>query len=190
MFIFCPYTRRILIYLFIFLKVKPSFEFDVFPLLWGKLGSHLSHLRQSFDVIIGSELMYYKTDVAMLSDIITEVLRPGGIFLHIHCFRVDGLDHELKTAMQAIGLETLICKPEDILSAEDQDMHPEWMKVTCLMSAPPEVADTLLDQHSFLKHFCPNIVDDDDYADESDSDPEPEIKMSIDELMSKYNVKL
>lgn len=148
-------------------------------------------MSHSFDIAIGSELMYYKTDVSLLADTVADILTPDGIFIHTHHFRVDGLEMELMQTMASIGLQTLECDPVEFLTVEDRTYHPEWLHIKCLVSAPPTLSDLLLLDYPFLKLFRPSSGSDlsVEYC-EIDSDTEPEIKMSMDELMSKYNIKL
>lgn len=171
--------------------MNPEVSFDVFQLLWGALPDSFSYERNSFDIIIGSELMYYKTDVLLLSETVSALLCAGGVFVHTHYFRVDGLAAELATAMENIGLVTIEYTISDLLTKEDQSIHPEWLRADCLFSACPEVVDRLLAEHPSLCRFCPNSPSDaeEEKGDESDGDA-PEIALSMEDLMSKYNVSL
>jgi SAM-dependent methyltransferase len=170
-------------------SISPDCKFDIFQLLWGPVLESFPRSLNSLDVIIGSELMYYKTDVSQLSETVAAILKPDGVFLHIHHFRVEGLDVNLVTTLESIGLRTLECRPGTFLSRGDEDEHPEWLQIKCLVSAHPEVADKLLAEYPFLLTYAPCLQDSDcDGDDDEDSDGEPEIKLSMQELFSKYDV--
>lgn len=155
--------------------------------MWGPLAENNAHLLHSFDAVIGSELMYYKTDVSLLSATVKDVLAPLGVFIHTHHFRVSGLQQDLLESMESVGLVTLECNPVEFLGEEDKRHHPEWLQIKCLISTLPGQADKLLTDCTFLKRFvAPSEFEESG----SDDDDEPQVKISADEIMAKYNVKI
>ena len=133
--------------------------------------------------------MYYKTDVLVLSETVSALLCARGVFVHTHYFRVDGLAADLVAAMENIGLITMEYTITDLLSEEDQSLHPEWLRAKCLLSTCPSVADELLAAHPFLSLFSPDSGS--DVEEDNDGEEEvPEIALSMEDLMSKYNVSL
>ncbi len=86
------------------------------------------------DVVLGCELMYYKTVTADLLSTVHHLLSHQGIFLHAHIFRSIGQDIELVEWMAARDWVTLRVPVSSFVSASQLSVHPTWFSVCCLVS--------------------------------------------------------
>ena len=137
-------------------QLSDSIFFEQF--VWGSQNNAVSALFQRlpvkhFDVVIGSELMYYNTDVyslvgavksLLLDDEIGDSPTPG-LFIHAHVFRKDGQENELIQSLALVMNWTSAEIPiETFISEQDLGHHPHWYNVRCLISAAPSVITGLL----------------------------------------------
>jgi hypothetical protein len=176
-------------------------------LIWGTLEDNCSpedaaRLRGQFDVIIGCELMYYKTILGDLLNTVSSLLRSGGIFIHVHHFRQVGLQQDLIRGLETLGMATLVCKrPRAFLSSEECSVHPEWLQIVCMISGPAHVLlEEILPRHAHMLSVARCHVEGGTYSnsssgnendegegesDENEDDGEPEIRMDP-ALLAKY----
>lgn len=132
----------------------------------------------SFDVVLGSELMYYTTDIPQLFSTVRQLTSDNGVFLHGHVFRRTGQIDEWIEETAQYGYTTVEVLPTSLLTKEELNYHPEWWKVRVLVTARVERMQTLLNdlqnQVSLgLLNFVPFQEDqweDDDDAAESCND--------------------
>lgn len=109
-------------------------------LLWGAKAANDHHgadfIRQKynggkkFDLVVGSELMYYRTDCeALLQTVValtqTETFVDIGLFFHTHVFRREGQSRELIDCMEKVGWMTLEIPIAIVVSAVELAHHPE-----------------------------------------------------------------
>ena len=94
---------------------------------------------QPFDVVLGCELMYFRTDVQALVKTVLNLTDSCGIFIHAHLFRRSGLEQELIAAFQHEGWCTLEAPHGSFISQEELRHHPEWYRVRALVSGPKEL---------------------------------------------------
>lgn len=88
---------------------------------------------QPFDVILGSELLYYRTDVSQLIKCIISLSGSRTIFIHSHVIRMNGQGQLLADGLKDLGLFTYEMPVEDIVGEEIKD-HPEFFSVRCLIT--------------------------------------------------------
>jgi hypothetical protein len=93
----------------------------------------LSSAGKPFDVIIGSELLYYKTDIDLLAKAVSKLSASDGVFIHAHIIRVSGHGEELIGRLAALGWETSEV-PSRLVAGTELDDHPEWRGVRCFIS--------------------------------------------------------
>lgn len=126
---------------------------------WTNSSALLSDMFESynsgnpFDVVIGSELVYYRTDMELLIATVIGLTNFNGIFIHSHLFRdaeqeklmIDTLKlHEWITA--AIPLH-IFTTPEEIR------IHPHWSNVCTLISGPDCMIRELIVNNPFWSEF-------------------------------------
>lgn len=99
-----------------------------------------------FDIVLGSELMYYTTDIAQLFSTFRQLIghQTQGIFLHGHVFRRDGQIDEWISITAAYDYVTMEVLPTSLLTATELRHHPEWYKVRVLVTAHVTVLPGLL----------------------------------------------
>lgn len=100
--------------------------------------------NSSFDVVLGSELMYYTTDIPQLFSTVRQLTSDNGVFLHGHVFRRTGQIDEWIEETAQYGYTTVEVLPPSLLTEEELKYHPEWWKVRVLVTARVERMSTLL----------------------------------------------
>lgn len=114
----------------------------------------LSSSMRKFDVIIGSELLYYRTDSKMLVEAVTRLATSGAIFVHAHVIRVCGQGEALVSYLNASGWVTVEI-PIAVFVKEELDFHAEWHSVRCLVSLNGSTLEELLALlPSEIREFC------------------------------------
>ena len=103
---------------------------------------------RAFDVVIGCELMYYRTDIQSLVDTVLKLTGEGGIFVHGHLFRAPNQEQHLIQCLRVLGWDTVEAPVSEFIDAAELDHHIEWYRVRCLVSAPSVVTSHLLASHS------------------------------------------
>jgi hypothetical protein len=114
----------------------------------------LSSSGRYFDVIIGSELLYYRTDSEMLVEAVTRLATPDAIFVHAHVIRVCGQGEALVSYLNANGWVTIEI-PIVVVAREELNFHAEWHSVRCLVSLKGSSLEGLLALlPSEVREFC------------------------------------
>ena len=103
---------------------------------------------QPFDVILGCELMYYKTDMNQLLHTVLNLTNYNGIFIHSHVFRAHSLEKEMHTIFTQYHWNTLLVPIHTFIPLSELGTHTAWYQVCTLISGPNEVIDRLLQCHS------------------------------------------
>ena len=122
--------------------------------------------NQPYDIVVGCELMYYRTDIELLlANVIhltsnntntstsTNDLRnnPKGLFIHSHVFRGDfHQETQLKTVFRRYNWLTLSIPIYTFVSSEELSQHPEWYAVIVLVSGPELYIHQLITQYKDL----------------------------------------
>lgn len=117
---------------------------------------------ETFDVVIASELMYYKTDIPLLVATVTRLLNEDGLFLHAHLFRRDGQEEEFISALEEIGWSTLEAPVTQFISLEELGYRVDWYRVRCLISGPMARVSQLKEQYPDWSVFLGEQVSDDE----------------------------
>lgn len=136
---------------------------DSMHLEWGDLrAAQLAQLlnHKPFDVVIGCELMYYRTDVCQLVETVLALCSGRGLFLHCHVFRGIGQEQMLIDQLAASKWKTLEVRREEFIAAEELSARGEWYRVRALVSGPCERIDQLQAQHPSWRPFQPIFEDD------------------------------
>jgi predicted nicotinamide N-methyase len=137
-------------------------------LLWGDNlhinAAIMANTTKQFDVVLGCELMYYQTDIALLvSTVLALVSREGnhksGLFIHSHLFRRAGQEDELIEILTRHNWTTLEVPHECFLSKEELSYHPEWYRVRTLVSGSMECIQQLLLDRPSWRVFSPELPD-------------------------------
>lgn len=102
----------------------------------------------AFDVVIGCELMYYRTDIQSLVDTVLKLTGEGGMFVHGHLFRAPNQEQHLIQCLRVLGWDTVEAPVSEFIDATELNHHIEWYRVRCLVSAPSAVVSSLLATHS------------------------------------------
>ena len=141
-------------------------------LSWGHVSPDFRCGLHETDVVLGCELMYYKTDVRSLVETVSDLLASDGIFIHAHHFRKEGLDSELADVLAEFGYETVECAPSMFLTSAEQSDHPEWLKIRCLISGRSDFIANIRLRYNYLKSFVPGTEGDGSESDDVDEPPE------------------
>eukprot|EP00603_Paraphysomonas_imperforata_P001161 CAMPEP_0114431794 /NCGR_PEP_ID=MMETSP0103-20121206/10802_1 /TAXON_ID=37642 ORGANISM="Paraphysomonas imperforata, Strain PA2" /NCGR_SAMPLE_ID=MMETSP0103 /ASSEMBLY_ACC=CAM_ASM_000201 /LENGTH=291 /DNA_ID=CAMNT_0001601407 /DNA_START=119 /DNA_END=994 /DNA_ORIENTATION=- len=101
-----------------------------------------------FDLVMGSELTYYSTDMTLLVATVLRLLSEGregleggsgsgGLFVHAHIFRKQDQELELIELLAAVGWDTAEVAVTSLLSPKEQgEQGSMWCGVRCLVSGP------------------------------------------------------
>ena len=94
-----------------------------------------------FDVAIGSELMYYMSDLQALCTVLGTCLEPSrGCFLSAHVFRKDGqLDEWVALIESRLKWVTYEVSLDSFIEEGELDAHPGWWNARMLVSGPASV---------------------------------------------------
>lgn len=112
-----------------------------------------------YDVVIGCELFYYRTNIEELLFTVIELTRSDGIFVHSHVFRRIGQDLELIKYLQGHNWVTYEIPVEHFIDQEELDEHPEWYHVHCLVSGSIDRMNALLEGKIEAPTFVEKIHD-------------------------------
>jgi predicted nicotinamide N-methyase len=132
----------------------------------------------AFDVVLGCELTYYRTDIAELCNTVVWLTGNNGLFVHAHIFRRPGQDIEMVDFFHSKGWETLRIPIADFIDREELKCHGEWYKVHCLVSGPTHKLTEILKTaiHDRCKPFqgVKDAENDDDEEEEQHEDDQHE----------------
>ena len=89
------------------------------------------------NIVIGCELMYYRTDVKALVSAVMRLVEPeNGLFVHSHLFRRCGQAEELIHHLAQYDWISYEASHRSFISEEELMEHPEWYRVRQLVSGP------------------------------------------------------
>jgi predicted nicotinamide N-methyase len=97
-----------------------------------------------FDVVVGCELFYYRTNIQDLLTTVLHLTDNLGVFIHSHVFRRPGQDTELISFLGEYNWITLEIPIESFIDEEELFNHPEWYNVHCLISGTRERMENIL----------------------------------------------
>lgn len=142
---------------------------------------------RGYDVVLGCELMYYKTDVHTLLQAVWNLCEEGnekkGLFIHCHLFRRLGQEEELISILAQRGWQTLEILAKDFLCQEELSQHPEWYSMRMLVSAPNERIESLRQSYPSWIPFQAVQPEDDEVNEDDHYDDD-------DEALSQHGEKL
>lgn len=121
-----------------------------------------------FDVVLGSELMYFNTDVALLIRTVLSLTNSQGLFIHGHLFRGRHQEQQLIDMLALHQWSTLEIPHKDFISAVELGHHVEWYRVRPLVSGPDATIAELARAHPSWRVFQEEIVY--EYEDSGDTD--------------------
>jgi predicted nicotinamide N-methyase len=102
-----------------------------------------------FDVVLGCELFYYRTNIQDLLTTVLHLTDKLGIFIHSHVFRRPGQDSELIDYLNKYNWITLEIPINSFIDEEELFNHPEWYNVHCLISGTKERMQNILAYMNF-----------------------------------------
>jgi predicted nicotinamide N-methyase len=100
--------------------------------------------KRHFDVVIGCELFYYRTNIDELLCTVLRLTNNNGLFIHSHVFRRSGQDVELIEYLRCWNWITAEIPIQRFVDQDELDEHPEWFNVHCLVSGPTDKILALL----------------------------------------------
>jgi predicted nicotinamide N-methyase len=157
-------------------------------LLWGSIDQiqeikNTKNDSQPFDVVIGCELMYYRTNMKDLVDTVMQLTDCSGLFIHAHLFRKAGQECELIEQFSLHDWCTYEVPHRHFIDADELNHHPEWYKVRSLVSGPRLLMEQLVTaaEYSSWRLFKEDYPsdDEDDERDETSKDCEDGVFPSI-----------
>lgn len=101
-----------------------------------------------FDVVIGCELFYYRTNIDELLCTVLRLTNNTGLFIHSHVFRRSGQDIELIEYLSQKNWITAEIPVQRFVDQNELDEHPEWFNVHCLVSGPTDKILALLTEEN------------------------------------------
>jgi hypothetical protein len=129
---------------------KPLLPVLCKQLYWGGTFSEQNVVEH--DIVIGCELMYYKTNVKdLLSTVLSLV--SHGLFIHAHIFRKEEQDKEMCNFFAQAGWGTLMVPVPSFVPYNEISLRPDWLNVCCLVSGPVERIDKLAKVHQEWQVF-------------------------------------
>ena len=97
-------------------NITDAENIDCCQLLWGLPETDMEvflgneNATRSFDIVLGSDLMYYRTAVSELISTVMSLTRHTGLFIHAHIFRSQGQDTEMIDLLASMVWKT--CKTQ------------------------------------------------------------------------------
>lgn len=126
-------------------------------------GENISH----YDVVLGSELMYFNTSVELMVQAVMALTRKKGLFIHGHLFRGHQQEHELITLLAVHNWTTIEIPHKDFISVEEMKQNGKWYGVRSLISGPRDVIAKLVGDHPSWKVFTEEMEIEEEVQDES-----------------------
>jgi hypothetical protein len=149
------------------------------PLSWGNdieiavaqqlCADNTSSVNLRYDVVLGSELMYYSTSVETLISTVIKLTNHRGLFIHGHIFRKAGQELELIAQLAQHQWVTLEVPCAEYISSHELSQNPSWWTARMLLSGPVEIIAQLQAQHPKWIVFREEVTYPDS-ADMSDDD--------------------
>lgn len=132
---------------------------------------------RAYDIVIGFELIYYRTDLNTLVDTVVQLTnnccssrmqnqtkasagdddsiidgeneQGQGLFIHAHIFRDPHLGNQLvKLLWERYQWRTVEVPYTCILSEQQAEQHPDWLQTRCLISGHADLVDKLKLAHN------------------------------------------
>lgn len=133
---------------------------DCCPLYWGnREESHKIQANynsnESFDIVIGCELMYYLTDISdLLETVVSLVDFNKGLFFHVHLFRKEGQEQELIELLERkYQWTTYEVSPRIFIDRQELSDHIEWFRMRSLISGPKLLLDRMYKEAPYNKEW-------------------------------------
>lgn len=104
----------------------------------------IGNKNRHFDIVIGCELFYYRTNIDELLSTVLRLTKNAGLFIHSHVFRRSGQDLELIEYLSRWNWSTAVIPIQRFVSQKELEEHPEWFSVHCLVSGPADRISELL----------------------------------------------
>ena len=123
-----------------------------------------------FDVVVGCELIYYRTDVTQFARTAHDLVAGQGLFVHAHVIRQAGQGRELVSFLSDLDWLTVEVPIQSFVDSQELDSHPEWINVRCLVSGPSQRISSLQLIHPTWKLF---VEEEPTFVYEEDGDPDP-----------------
>lgn len=127
----------------IFDKDSTEYKIEINELIKNPLIGKTS-ARKYFEVVLGCELFYYRTNIEDLLATVLHLTNNSGIFIHSHIFRRCGQDIEMTNFLARYNWITLEIPIECFIEEEELSLHPEFYNVNCLMSGTKEAMENIL----------------------------------------------
>ena len=128
--------------------IKQTTKCQVVQLSWGANDDNFLQTyndNNKFDVIIGSDLMYFSIDVLeLLRTVLAHIDPINGIFIHSHVFRRDGQKREVIDILKQYKWNSIEIPIETFANLSELSNHPDWYSTSCIISASNETIEKLL----------------------------------------------
>ena len=130
------------------LSLQESMDIKIMKLHWGNKHDANHSLafndHKPFDIIVGSELIYYRADPVKLVETVTNLAGPNTIFIHAHIVRVAGMGTELARLLERVGFNTYEYNIGDIVGDDELTKNPGFHEVRTLISVPRSQEENIL----------------------------------------------
>lgn len=117
-----------------------------------------------YDIVLGSELMYFNTDVELMVQTVMELTQKKGLFIHGHVFREYYQKNQLINLLATHNWTTIEIPHKEFISKEEMKQHGDWYAVRALISGPKEEIEKLREEHPLWKEFKEEIQYDEEEA--------------------------
>jgi hypothetical protein len=148
-------------------------------------------MSSCYDVVLGSELMYFNTDVDIMVQSVMALTHKKGLFIHGHLFRGNNnkqniknqiinsnvneyiilghqQEHQLITLLAAHNWTTVEIPHKEFISAEELKQHGEWYRTRPLISGPEAVVAKLVGEHPSWREFKEVFMDESDKSEQDE----------------------
>lgn len=116
-------------------------------LLWNELEvENFMAERDRFQVVYGSELFYYQTDVeSLIRTVLRLADKEQGMFISTHIFRVDGQEELVIDSLRRIGgWEAYVVPIDAFVSNHELEGQPGWYNCRTLVCGSPALLENLI----------------------------------------------
>lgn len=126
-------------------------------LIWGLNKIEMNHFKHTwnegfdFDLVLASELMYYKTDLNLLISTVINLVNPlKGLFIHAHLFRVPNQERKMIEIMKTFEWTSFIIPIKHFLTPQEIKDDPMSLNVKCLISGHSKVIQEFSEEMNFI----------------------------------------
>lgn len=151
-------------------------------LVWGQEQQQIPTLIGSFDIVLASDLVYYNTDVLLLTSTARSLLKKEGLFIHSHHFRQLDSVARLVECLSSAGWQTAEAPLNSFVDASELQQHVDWNNAKCLISGPPNVIECLMSENLLWRIFGVEEEEEKDTGTELDHDDEEHFGGTFGEL--------